>query len=560
MKIKVLQGLNLINPHTTVIVEMEKVSDELVKMIKEIHPIFLIDYKIHTEAKLEVQTHIPNLWKNEQFLQPIEDYATGKIDYEKARLEMLEVARLLLGSMSTIPTLHAAHKKGYETIQYFVNDSSIEKLSFNRTYSIGIGLESEVMTSASSTRDAHLAQKIQRDKSITNQVIEKMGMPIAKWAIVDSKEKLKDLGDKVGYPLVMKPVGLTGGHGVQIGMKNSQELEEAWDRIQSYYEKDMTHQEKKSEWQKTIIIQQVLKGSDYRILVVNGKFQIATHRLQAQVTGDGSSSIEELIKKENENPARDINLPTHTLKPIVIDKDLIKVLEKQNLNINYIPKKDEVVRVRDVASMSQGGITADVTDKIHPQIKYICESIAQTIHAFVLGVDVLAQDISKPLTTDNGGIIEMNTMPEIYLNTHPVIGTKREDFGELILQNLINQNIHTNRVVVLGDISYEKIEKNVTEQLPGATKIGRFYNNTIYINGFEINSKLSIHTGVLCMKKNKSLDTIVLHYQDIQEIEENGLGFDNIDLLISTEETINKVKADVQKYLDEKLIKRMIIV
>jgi cyanophycin synthetase len=77
--------------------------------------------------------------------------------------------------------------------------------------------------------------------------------------------------------------------------------------------------------------------------------------------------------------------------------------------------------------MSQGGITEDFTDQVGPEIKYIVESIASSIHAFVVGVDILCRDISKPLTKDNGGIIEINTKPEAYLNLYPVIGKQREN-------------------------------------------------------------------------------------------------------------------------------------
>ena len=66
--------------------------------------------------------------------------------------------------------------------------------------------------------------------------------------------------------------------------------------------------------------------------------------------------------------------------------------------------------------MSQGGTTEDYTDKVSPEVKIMVESLAQSTHAFVLGVDVIANDISKPLTKDNGGILEINTMPESYLN------------------------------------------------------------------------------------------------------------------------------------------------
>lgn len=559
MRIKVLQGVNLKNDETTIVAQMKSVKPDLLNFFKELHPIFMSDYEIKENSELYVHTQLPSLWKNEEFLQPIEDHAEGTKELEDAQNAMLDIIKLQLSSMSTIPILHAAHELGYETLQLFVNKGFVDKTGMNRDYTIGIGKEQQGVHSAASTKDSTLALKTQRNKMYTNQFIEAMGMPIAKWASVNSRENVAEVCNRVGYPLVMKPVGLTGGHGVMIGMENEKEALEAWDRIQEYYNKDMKYKDAKAGWQMNIIVQRVLKGKDYRILVIGGKVEAATHRLQARVVGDGKLSVEELIEEENKNPDRNMRLPTHTLKPIVIDKDLKKVLKKQDLSLDYVPEKNEEVRVRDVASMSQGGITADVTDKLNPQTKHICESIAQSVHANVLGVDVLAQDISKPLTLDNGGIIEMNTMPEIYLNAYPVIGTGRPEIGEKIVRSLMNPTIHTYTVVVIGDISGDEINENITKVIANPGNIGRYNNGTIYIDGYAINSELDTNTGVLALKKNASLDTIALHYDSIEEVENHGFGFNEIDLMIISEAQVSKIKDRLEKLRKKELLHEMVI-
>ena len=101
------------------------------------------------------------------------------------------------------------------------------------------------------------------------------------------------------------------------------------------------------------MIQEQVYGEDYRLLVINGKPQIATKRIPAFVTGDGSKSIKELIEQENSDPRRDIKNPAHILKPIKIDEPLIKYLTQQNLTLDSIPEKGQRVYVRKVASMSQ---------------------------------------------------------------------------------------------------------------------------------------------------------------------------------------------------------------
>ncbi len=549
MKIYVLQGINLKNPITTVVAEMEKCEPDLPEFFKDIHRVFMLDYKIvdgpKSKQTLEIQTHLPNFWKFPEIMQAIEDHATGKTTLEDAKKSMLEIANHMVKSMSTIPILQAAHQMGYETIQFYMNQGFIRTSKLlNRYYCIGIGKESAVTVSAASSGDSYLAKKTQQDKWLTNMFIEELDLPIAPWRFVETKAEIPAMAKEVGdFPMVMKPVGLTGGHAVFTGLNSVKELEEAWDKIKDH----MASKPHLREKQGNIIIQKQVSGKDYRVLVINGKVEIATHRIPARVEGDGKHTIRELIEIENENPARDKSLPTHTLKPIVIDEELEKVVKENGYSLDDTPPNGEIVQVRNVASMSQGGITADVTDKLNPQIRFICESMAKSIHANVLGIDVLVEDITKPLTPENGSILEMNTMPEAYLNTHPVIGKQYPDTGKKILAGLIDPEVHTNRVVLIGDISKTERESIIQRNLDAPGRIGTYCEGRIFVDGHEINSDIETESAVLSLKKNRSLDTIVLHYREFNEVEQNGLGFNEIDLLVN--KSGEKLEIDTSKIL-----------
>jgi cyanophycin synthetase len=555
MNIKVLQGLNLEYNSTTIVAQMEKVKPDLIEFFKEIHGIFLKDYEIKDSKILIVKTDLPSLWKMPEFLQPIEDFSTDKITIEEAKERMLELTKKQVYSMSSVPIFQAAQKRGYETIRIFTNGEILSKNIMNRYFTVGIGREFGVFVSAGTTGDSSLAKKVQKNKTWTNQLIESMELPIADWAKVKSREELPQIAEKIGFPCVIKPVGLTAGHGVHVGIKNLKQLCEAYDSIQDYLD-NMTYA--KSSWQKRIIVQEMVSGDDYRVLVVNGKVEIATHRIPARVTGDGEHTIKELIEIENQNPARDVSIPTHTLKKITIDEKLKAVVKENGYNLDDVPPKDEVVYVRKVASMSQGGITADVTDKIHPQIKAICESIAQTIQANVLGVDVLAVDISKPLTIDNGSIIEMNTMPEIYLNAFPVIGKDYPDIGEKIIDGMIDPEVHTNTVIALGEFTTEELAEKTRTNIEDAGRIGIYSKGAIYINGQKICKTTSIHNAVLGLKKNGSLGTIVINYENEKQVAENGFGFNEIDLAIVKKNSSATLKNRIKELTINKLIKQTI--
>jgi cyanophycin synthetase len=184
----------------------------------------------------------------------------------------------------------------------------------------------------------------------------------------------------------------------------------------------------------------------------------------------------------NSDPRRDILNPTHILKPIIIDEPLLSYLKEQGLGLKDTPAKGQKVNVRKEASMSRGGITEDFTDRVHPQIKEIVESLAQTLRAFALGVDVLCKDISKPLSGGNGYIIECNTMPESYLNAFPVIGKQYEEIGQMVVENLLDRKNPTKKIVFLGG-EIKKIAKTVEMHLDGIGATGIYSSGSIYING-----------------------------------------------------------------------------
>jgi cyanophycin synthetase len=445
--------------------------------------------------------------------------------------------------MSTIPTLFAAHKLGYETTQIYTNGQIItHNSSQNRYYSIGSGKQSEIVVSFASSGDSHFAQKTQKDKWTTNTVIERLGLPIAKWQKFESLDELRSIFDNYKKPVVIKPTGLVGGHGVSTGITTLEQAYKAVEIAQAAIEK-----RDGDTWQRQMMIQEQVSGEDYRILVIDGKFRIATKRIPAFVTGDGKSTIEQLINETNKDPRRDTSNPTHTLKPIIIDEILIDMLTEQGKTLATIPATDEYVKVRKPASMSLGGITEDFTDKLHPQIKFICESLAASIHAYTLGVDIICEDISKPLTSENGSIIEMNTMPEGYLNTYPVIGKQYTEMNEIFVKGLLeklptvkqvviapntkNQESKNSRFQSISDI-INLVQKELLLQNLDELRIGIYQNGSIYINDTLINSGLSTEAAREALKLNATLDIIAFVYPEIKEVEEFGYGFDRIDLMI----------------------------
>jgi len=528
MKIQTLQGINFENKTTTVKAKLDrKVDYEIIEEIKAFHPIFLEKYTIENKNILIVQTKLPYLW------QEIARVLNENIDLKSKREKILkEIIQKQIKSMSTISVLQAAKEMDEEITPFLKADGQYE-----RQYKIGCGKRSESTIFFSSSKDSAIARLIQTDKYLTNQLTNRLNIPLAKWEIVPSKNDLKEIFNQYTKPVVIKPTSLAGGHGVNTNIHSYQQALQAYENAQEAI-RSVTELRRRSK----IIIQKQVQGEDFRLLVVDGKLEAVTKRVPAFVEGNGKSTVEELIKETNKQEQRDTSNPTHTLKPISINQPLIDYLKEQGLSLKHVPKNKEKITVRKIASMSQGGITIDYTEKVSKHIKYICESIAQTINAYTLGVDIICQDISKPLTIENGSLIEINTMPEAYLNLYPLIGKQRPEIAKKFVKGLLKNKNKTKKIVIIGDIKQHPILKGNT---------GVYYQNSIYINKELINQNVETHKAIESLKLNSFLDNIVLHHKNISEAKKHGLGFDLIDELHFNKE----YKKDINK-LDKSLIKK----
>lgn len=565
--IKVLQGLNIHSHISTIKVDLGHEitkSDNTIKLVEEIknlHPVFLESYSF-SNSTLTIESKLTFLWR--ELAETLISLSKEEISYKEAYdYSVSEVIKDRIATMSIIPLLFAAQNQGHEITPTALIEKRVKhSKGFNRLYTIGVGKNSQIINFASSSKDSKIAKEIQRDKWSSNLMMERLGLPIPKWQILDSEQDIEKIWEQYQKPVVIKPTGLTAGSGVSTGLDTINKAKEAF-RIA----KSPTERHTGKTWQQKIMIQEQVPGEDYRLLIIDGKLEIATKRIPAFVIGDGKSTIQELIEETNRDPRRDTSKPTHILKPIKIDDPLLALLKEKNLTLESVPAKDEKLTVRKVASMSQGGITEDFTDKVGPEIKYVVESIASSIHAFVVGADVLCKDISKPLTKDNGGIIEINTKPEAYLNLYPVMGEQREEVAGTHIRKLLAEN-NTKKIVVVGQFSKD-IPTLLREgsllkgsYLEDNDVVGEYKEGSIFINSLKINDGLDKEKAIQSLKVNASLDVVMIHHRDWNEVKETGLGFDNINMLV-VKNSLTKNKEEmraVKKYKRKGYIEKINII
>jgi glutamate--cysteine ligase len=251
---------------------------------------------------------------------------------------------------------------------------------------------------------------IANHKDMTRTILAKNNIPIPPGQHFDDYDKAVSFGKKMGYPLVVKANLGTHGDYVIAEIKNITELKRAVKKI------FMDH--------KCVIVEKMMMGKDFRILVLGDEILGIIDRIPANVVGDGQKNIAQLIEDKNNEPMRGAG-HTKSLCKIKIGDEMLRILKHQNLDLDSIPAKKEQIFLRKNANVSTGGDTIDATDIIHPLAKKIAVQAVRAIGLKLGAVDYMTKDLAKSPEESDGVILEINSNPMITIHEKPYKGKPR---------------------------------------------------------------------------------------------------------------------------------------
>jgi cyanophycin synthetase len=266
-------------------------------------------------------------------------------------------------------------------------------------------------------RTSNIAVELASDKEETNGILRDLGLPVPRQELVRNREDAVRAAERIGYPVVLKPLAGNHGRGVAINLRNA-------DEVKSGFEKAREHGS-------TIIVESYIEGFDHRLLVVNGQLVAAAKRVPGHVVGDGKHSIQELVEIVNQDPRRGVG-HEKVLTRLEFDHQAERLLAKLGYDHETVPAKDEVVYLRSTANLSTGGTAIDVTDIIHPDNREMAIRAVKAIDLDIGGVDFLTRDISDSYRDAGGGICEVNAGPGFRMHVAPSEGTPRDVAGPVI--------------------------------------------------------------------------------------------------------------------------------
>ena len=312
--------------------------------------------------------------------------------------------------LSTQILMKEAIKRGIKTE---VIDRSENFISLKR------GDKTEYVRQATKTsKDTYISVLIMENKSVTKKVLRDHNIKVPEGVEVNSIEEGISAAELYeNKPVVIKPKSTNFGTGISIFSEGAdkESLTEAF-RIAFKHDN-------------TVLLEEFIKGKEYRFLVIDDKVCGILHRVPANVIGDGEKSIRQLVEIKNQDPLRGYHYVT-PLEKINLDENADLFLKTQNKTFDYVPAMDETVYLRENSNISTGGDSIDYTDIIPEKFKKIAVECAKAVSAKVCGVDMMLEDCSDE--NSSYGIIELNFNPAIHIHCYPYKGTERKIGAEVL--------------------------------------------------------------------------------------------------------------------------------
>jgi cyanophycin synthetase len=316
--------------------------------------------------------------------------------------------RICLGP-STQAIVSAARERGIPSI----------RLSSGNLVQLGYGKAQRRIWTAETDGTAAIAESIAQDKELTRTLLRSVGVAVPAGRKVTGAEDAWAAANELGVPVVVKPQDGNHGRGVSIRLEDRASVEQAF-RIAANEGSG-------------VVVERFVPGAQYRVLVVGDRAIAASGGDADQLLGDGVHSVAELVALANQDPSRGED-SAQLLTTLVLDDISLELLHQQGLTAASVPAQGRVVLIR-----YNGDLTVDVTDRLHADVASSCVLAAQTIGLDIAGIDLIAQDISRPLEAQGGAVIEVNASPGLVMHLKPLHGQPRP-VGEAIIGHVFGSS------------------------------------------------------------------------------------------------------------------------
>jgi cyanophycin synthetase len=306
------------------------------------------------------------------------------------------------------------------------------RLTEGNLVQLGHGAAQRRIWTAETDRTSAIGESIASDKDLTKTLLASCGVPVPEGTVVRSAQAAWEEAQDIGVPVAVKPVDGNHGRGVSLNLMTEADVHAAY---------AIAAEEGDSS---AVLVERFIPGNEHRLLVVGSKVVAAARGESLWVTGDGKSSVTQLCDSQiNVDPRRGDSeeFPLNPVKPH--DSEIKLDLKRQGLTPDSIPQAGQKVLIQ-----LNGNVADDVTDEVHPDVAYVAALAARVVGLDIAGIDLVAEDISRPLEEQRGAIIEVNSSPGLLAHIKPAKGEPR-NVGRAIVEHLFAEG-ETGRIPLVG--------------------------------------------------------------------------------------------------------------
>jgi cyanophycin synthetase len=305
------------------------------------------------------------------------------------------------------------------------------RLNEGNLVQLGYGARQHRIWTAETDQTSAIAESISSDKDLTKSLLQACGVPVPEGRLVDSPGDAWEAAEEIGVPVVVKPRDGNHGRGVTTELMTRGDVESAY---------HLALDEGSG-----VLVERFVRGNEHRLLVVDGRLVAAARGESASVLGDGHSTVTELINDQINTDPRRGTTDADPLNLILLDDDAAVRFEllRQGFKADSVPPKGKQVLIQ-----RNGNVAFDVTALVHPSIAAAAALAARVVGLDIAGVDLVVEDVSRPLAEQRGAIVEVNAGPGLLMHLKPASGEARP-VGKAIVESLFKPE-ESGRIPIVG--------------------------------------------------------------------------------------------------------------
>lgn len=431
----------------------------------------------------------------------LEAFSAGEpFDYRGRMAELQQrFNRSPFGGPTTYALLSAADRRHIPTL--YLDDEGLVQYGYGRKHVRAV--------STTFSTDSRLDSDFTTRKDDCKAMLRRLGLPVPTGEVVLSLDAALELAEEIGYPVAVKPLAGHKGIGVTANVQGPEELERAYGRAGGP--------------KAAVLVETSLAGTDFRLLCVNGRFVAALERRPPWVEGDGASTVEALIERENSRPERE-DTAASPMGKIIRDEAMEACIAQQGMALDSVPPAGRTVWLRKVANLSAGGVSIDVTRHVHLDNIILAQEVARQFRLTCLGIDVIAQRLDRSWREGGLGIIEINAAPGVYMHVNPAEGQGVDVPGAILGTWFPTPKAARVPIFAFNAIGPESIKIIVDLVLSRYPhwNVGAVCPRGAFINRTERPLHQDYNTNVKNLLRDPSIDLLILGY-DEATLEADGM-------------------------------------